>query len=511
VPSERLGDPQTLPAWLARLARRHGDAEALVEPSGVARTFRELDDRVSALSDMLAATGVGRGGRVAYLLPNSALIVEQFLAVTRLGALSLGINTRSRVQDIRTILRQARPAHLIAARSFLSADYESMISEAIDGAENPPVVLWADRLDEARPAGGRPADSAAADDLAVAFTTSGTTGTPKLPAHTHEHVVAHLRAAARAVRIAPGSASLLTLPFCGTFGFVSAMSTLAGGGRVVLPARFTPESSAELVERFGITHLNGSDDMLIALTRQGRALSSWRYGVVAEFTSRGLQAVAAAEQLGARILGVYGSSETFALLAMRTPEEAAEQRSPAGGILVSADMKVRIAGPDPAESSADVGEIQFRGPSIPDAYLRENALIPPPLTDDGWFATGDLGRLDGEGAFTYLGRSDDALRLAGFLVDPAEIERFLAGHPAVQQAQVVGVAHQEGREVAVAFVTPRDAHEAQLLDYCRGGLANYKVPARIVTLADLPAVEGVNGTKLQRSKLRELAAELDLG
>jgi fatty-acyl-CoA synthase len=100
VPSERLGDPQTLPAWLARLARRHGDAEALVEPSGVARTFRELDDRVSALSDMLAATGVGRGGRVAYLLPNSALIVEQFLAVTRLGALSLGINTRSRVQDI---------------------------------------------------------------------------------------------------------------------------------------------------------------------------------------------------------------------------------------------------------------------------------------------------------------------------------------------------------------------------------------------------------------------------
>jgi len=94
---------ETLPRWLYQLAERYGDAEALVEPAGEARTFGELGRRVTALSQTLAEAGVRRGGRVAYLLPNSAFIIEQFLAATRLGAVSLGINTRSRLHDLRTV------------------------------------------------------------------------------------------------------------------------------------------------------------------------------------------------------------------------------------------------------------------------------------------------------------------------------------------------------------------------------------------------------------------------
>ena len=132
--------PQTLPGWLSQLAERYGDAEALVEPAGEVRTFGELGRRVTALSETLAEAGVRRGGRVAYLLPNSALVIEQFLAATRLGAVSLGINTRSRVHDLRAVLGRARPGHLIAARSFLSIDFQAMISEALDGLEHPPAV-----------------------------------------------------------------------------------------------------------------------------------------------------------------------------------------------------------------------------------------------------------------------------------------------------------------------------------------------------------------------------------
>ena len=501
--------PQTLPGWLSQLAERYGDAEALVEPAGEVRTFGELGRRVTALSETLAEAGVRRGGRVAYLLPNSALVIEQFLAATRLGAVSLGINTRSRVHDLRAVLGRARPGHLIAARSFLSIDFQAMIAEAFDGLEHRPAVLWSDRLERVpRRDPGLP-DCAHASDLAVAFMTSATTGTPKLPAHTHQHVVAHLRAAGKAARVSPGATSLLVLPFCGTFGFVSAMSALSGGGRVVLPPRFTPASAAELIDRFGVTHVNGSDDMLIAITGQGGKLTSWRYGVVAEFTGHGERAVAAAGERAARITGVYGSSETFALLTMRAPDKPVEQRWRAGGIFAVGDMEVRIAeADDPAEASAAMGEIQFRGPSLPDAYLQADGTLPPSLTDDGWFSTGDLGHLDEDGGFTYVARKDDALRLAGFLVDPAEIERFLERNPGVNQAQVVGVVKDDGREVAVAFVTAHDTDDIQLLEYCQAGLANYKVPARIVIVDELPAVDGANGTKLMRSTLRRAAADL---
>jgi fatty-acyl-CoA synthase len=501
----------TLPDWLYQLAERYGDAEALVEPAGEARTFGELGQRVTALSQTLAEAGVRRGGRVAYLLPNSALVIEQFLAVTRLGAVSLGINTRSRVHDLRTVLRRAHPGHLIAARSFLSIDFEAMIAEALDGLEHRPAVLWPDRLEYVPQRDPGLPDCAQASDLAVAFMTSGTTGTPKLPAHTHQHVVAHLRAAGKAARADRSATSLLVLPFCGTFGFVSAMSTLSGGGRVVLPPRFTPASAAELIDRFGVTHVNGSDDMLIAITGQGGKLTSWRYGVQAEFTGHGERAVATAEERGARIAGVYGSSETFALLTMRAPEKRLERRWRAGGSFVADDMEVRIAeADDPAEASAAIGEIQFRGPSLPDAYLQADGTAPPALTDNGWFSTGDLGHLDEDGGFTYVARKDDALRLAGFLVDPAEIERFLERDPGVTQAQVVGVTKDDGRQVAVAFVTAHDTDDSQLQEYCRAGLANYKVPARIVIVEELPAVDGANGTKLMRSALRRAAAGLFL-
>lgn len=500
---------ETLPKWLHQLAERYGDAEALVEPAGEARTFGELAARVTALSGTLAEAGVRRGGRVAYLLPNSAFIIEQFLAATRLGAVSLGINTRSRLHDLRTVLRRAQPSHLIAARSFLSIDFEAMISAALDGLEHRPAVLWSDRLERGPHRDPKFPDGAQASDLAVAFMTSGTTGTPKLPAHTHQHVVAHLRAAGKAARIDRGATSLLALPFCGTFGFVSAMSTLSGGGRVVLPSRFTPASAAELIDRFGVTHVNGSDDMLIAIIRQGGQLTSWRYGVQAEFTGHGERAVASAGERGARIAGVYGSSETFALLTMRAPEKPLEQRWRAGGIFAADDMEVRIAeAGDPAGASAAIGEIQFRGPSLPDAYLLADGTLPPALTGDGWFPTGDLGHLDEDGGFTYVARKDDALRLAGFLVDPAEIERFLERNPGVTQAQVVGAVRDDGREVAVAFVTAHDTDDIQLLEYCRAGLANYKVPARIVIIDELPAVDGANGTKPMRSVLRRAAANL---
>lgn len=437
--------------------------------------------------------------------------MELLLAAARIGAVTIGVNTRYRIDDLRHVLTRARPRLLVSAGNFLGTDFRDVVGPALEGLAHPPAVLWPDHLEDLRDAAPMIEDDADPADLLVAFTTSGTTGAPKLAAHTHETTIAHLRAAARSLQVGPGSTGLMTLPFCGTFGFVALLAVLAGGGRMIVPPRFEPSSAAELVERFRVTHLNGSDDMLLAVLEQGRDCSSWRHGVQAEFTGRGLESVRAAETVGARLTGVYGSSETFALLARWHPDDEAAVRGRNGGILVDEAMEVRavdIATGRPVPAG-EAGELQLRGPSVLSAYLEPEAEVAPPLTDDGWLGTGDLGTVESRGAFVYLARLGDALRLAGFLTDPAEIEQHLLRHEAVTGASVVGAHSKTGADVAIAFVTlARATEEEELLEHCRRGLANYKRPARVVIVESFPVVDGANGVKIRKADLRSWAASL---
>ena len=445
-------------------------------------------------------------------MPNGILPVELLLAAARLGAVTIGLNTRYRVEDLRHLVERGRPRVLVAVTDFLDIDFPAVVGAALAGLDRPPRLLWPDDVAALR-TGHEPivTDRAHPSDLAVAFTTSGTTGRPKLAAHDHASTVRHLGAAARSLQVTPDSTGLLILPFCGTFGFVSLLAVLAGGGRVVVPDHFDPSVAATLMERHGVTHVNGSDDMLLAVLGHAAGLTRWHHGVQAEFTGQGDKAVEQAEAAGARITGAYGSSETFALLARWSPEAPVGPRARAGGIPVDPAMEVRAidAVTGRVLAPGDAGELQLRGPSVLSAYLAPDGTSPPSTTPDGWFATGDLGAVDGEGGFVYLSRLGDALRLAGFLTDPAEIEQHLLTHPAVSGVQVVGAPRPGGGEMAVAFVVARgEVDEAALIDHCTCGLANYKVPARIVMLESFPTVDGANGVKIRKAELRQRAIDL---
>ncbi|MGH9115681.1 MAG: AMP-binding protein [Acidimicrobiales bacterium] len=503
---------ETFTAWLQAAAAGHGAGEAIVEPGGEAVSFGDLERRVAESAGWLSALGLGRGDRLASLLPNGVLPVEIFLATARLGAVTIGVNTRYRSEDLRHVLERARPRLLVGARHFLGIDFEAVVFRALEGVTSPPGVVWSDAVAGLR-AGHAPVrdDRASPSDLVVAFTTSGTTGRPKLAAHDHATTLRHLHAAARSLQVGTGSTGLVILPFCGTFGFVSLLSVLAGGGRVVVPDHFDAAGAAALVESRGVTHVHGSDDMLLAMLDQGRDLATWRHGVHAEFNGRGHEVVARADAAGVRLTGVYGSSETFALLTRRSPDGTVAARAPNGGSPVDAATEIRTVdtvtgSPMPA---GEPGELQLRGPSLLGGYLVEDGVAPPPLTPDGWFSTGDLASADGDGGFTYLARLGDSLRLAGFLTDPAEIEQHLLTHPHVRGAQVVGATKPGGGEAAVAFViTAEPVEESALLAHCREGLASYKVPARVVALDGFPVVDGANGVKVRKADLRSQAAGL---
>jgi fatty-acyl-CoA synthase len=179
---------------------------------------------------------------------------------------------------------------------------------------------------------------------------------------------------------------------------------------------------------------------------------------------------------------------------------------------VDPSTECRVVGADGSEvPEGQPGELQLRGPSVLAGYLAPGGLLPAPVVE-GWFGTGDLATLAPGGGFVYLARMGDALRLAGFLTDPAEIEQHLRSHPAVTGAQVVGVSTPAGREVSVAFVTgAADLDEALLVAHCRDGLANYKVPARIEMVDEFPTVDGANGVKVRKATLRDRASALVAG
>jgi fatty-acyl-CoA synthase len=232
---------------------------------------------------------------------------------------------------------------------------------------------------------------------------------------------------------------------------------------------------------------------------------------VANFAGLAAQVVARAEQVGVNVTGLYGSSECFALMAAWSARDSPAVRAQAGGVPITPEIEVRVADPASGEVLApeQPGELQLRGYNVLREYLHNPEATAAAFTPDGWFRSGDLGGTRPEGGFVFTARLKDSLRLRGYLVDPAEIEEYLAQHPAVAAAQVVGVERAGEGDVAVAFVrlAPGQASsEADLVDHCARGLAAYKVPRRIAFVDEFPTVDGPNGVKIQKTRLRELAA-----
>ncbi|MDQ3470126.1 MAG: AMP-binding protein [Actinomycetota bacterium] len=518
-----------LAAWAAEAP---GDVIA-VEHQGRRRslTIGTLYGRAGPLAVGLVALGASPDRPVVAWLPNGLEWLEVVAAAARGGFPVVGLNTRYRSDELRHVVERSDAAVLLAVDELAGTPCADVIAAA-DIDPSVAVVVVGDRSagwerlgravhDWGTVAGlgaGRTDRVARPDDLLIAFTTSGTTGRPKLAAHDQAGVARHALADAAAFDVRPGDRVLIDLPLCGTFGFSSLMQSIGGRARCLLGTHFDPVESARAIVAGGVTHCNATDDMLArildtAIVRAGE--HRWREGAFADFVNAGHAVAARAERdLGVRLTGVYGMSEVFALLARWPATMPVDRRHRAGGIPVDPDLHVRVTDPQTGAvlpAGAD-GELGFRGPQVLQRYLGDPAATAAAIGDDGWFRSGDLGRLTDDGGFEYLARLGDSLRLRGFLVDPAEIERRLETHPAVALAQVVGAERPGRGQVAVAFVrlvaAATDPGEATLRAHCAAGIADFKVPRRIVVVDDFPSVDGPNGRKIRKHDLRERAATL---
>jgi fatty-acyl-CoA synthase len=514
----------TMMEMLEATAAAHPDDIAVVAPGRHSLRYTELLEAVGELRADLAGHGVRRGDVVGVWLPNWTETLVWEFATASIGAAVLGINTRYGVHELSHLLHTARPVCLAMPRELLGLDFAGRLETAaseVDG--DPPAVAIVDGTgplalpDWQAPAEPAEPDTGRAEDPVNYFTTSGSTGLPKLAGHDQNATATHARNDARAFGMRAGDAVLCVLPLSGVFGFNPAMAVLSAGGACVLHPVFSPGEALRQMRDYGVTHLVGGDDMIGRLmdvwSEQPVALPSLRRGGIADFTGRSVDVTKwAAAEFGTAISGVYGSSELFALASVWPADLDLADRVRGGGKAVSPEISVRVADPETGAELAEgeTGELQFTGYNVLPGYLANPDATSAAFTQDGWFRSGDLGML-ADGGFVYLCRRGEELRLRGNLVQPAEIEGFLTGHPDVDTACVVGAKNDKGADVAVGFVTLVSGArhgEDELIGFCAERLAAFKVPSRIVTLDEFPMTTGTNGSKIRKGELRKMAAEL---
>ncbi len=495
-------------------------------------TVGDLQSESRRLASGLRALGIGPGDRVGLWLPNIAQWLALFFACARLGAIVVSVNTRFRANELEDIVGRSGCRALVLWPAFKGIDFAGILN-AVDPAalssltdivtfspdgEIPDFRFGGRRCtayaDLARH-GEEVMTAADGESRCVIFTTSGTTRAPKFVCHGQQGIVQHIRdVAAGFAMTTPGSRVLQALPLCGVFGFTQALAALAAGAPMRMMAVFDEASAADVMQSECITHVNGSDEMLVRLLAarpELRPFPHLRSFGFARFNPALDDLVERAQARGVIACGLYGMSECLALYALQPLTLPEAERSKGGGALISPQASVRVCNPETGRvlAAGEHGELELRGPSLLLEYYGNPQASREAFTADGWFRSGDLGYLEADGRFCYLTRIGDVLRLGGFLTSPQEIEAVLEAAPAVAGAQVVGI-DLNGEPVAVGFVIVRDRadiREDELREWCRSRLAGYKVPRRIFSIDEFPTTQSANGTKIQRTKLRQLAIE----
>jgi fatty-acyl-CoA synthase len=484
---------------------------------GVTETFSELlsssksvvrfDDSTSVTTGDLARRGaelagglaryVKTGDRIAIWLPSGRTYLELIAACAAGGFVAVNVNARY----------SAREASELADRSGAALVVTDQLADwRVDLAVLSPVDL--DGL-----AGASTVHQATPEDRFLVFTTSGTTSKPKMVLHTQRSIVRHSQQVPQLFGLGPQTAVLLALPMCGVFGLNSFAAAVAADSPIWVQSLFDAETAAALVEKHQIVAMNGSDDMFHRMLNTTSDLSSLQLAGFGAFNASLTGLAERAQSRGARLSGLYGMSELQALFSFRRQSLDVNQRQLAGGHPASPDYQVRVVDPATGKTLGpeSEGELQIKSPSLFAGYLAEGGeAIGEELTasafSDGWFRTGDLGATSTDGSFRFIARMGDVLRIGGFLVAPAEIEEVVLGLADIDDVQVVAGASESGARPVAFVIADVPVDENAVIEHCRRHLAKFKCPIRVLKVDEFPVTDGPNGVKIQKSKLREMAA-----
>jgi malonyl-CoA/methylmalonyl-CoA synthetase len=457
-------------------------------------TYRELFSEADRLAAGLAARGVRKGDRVAFFLGNRPEFVTAYLAVIRLGAALVPINLAYRRREIAHMLADAEPRLLLTEREGLA-----VLDELEEGERRGVEVVLAEELD--RLDGGVSFPVVDGSDPAMLLYTSGTTGRSKGAVITHDNVLATVTGLLAAWAWEPDDALLLSLPLFHTHGLVVGLHcALAAGAGVLLRRRFDAAGTVPDLLGGDPTLFFGVPTMYVRLVEELRSrrdrgerldLSRMRLFCSGSAPLSPETFAAFRDLTGHDILERYGMTETG--MNLSNPYAGAHPRTPGTVGTPLPGVSIRIVDGEGRDvPPGGEGELLVRGSNVFSGYWRAPEKTAESFVHDGlgrrWFKTGDLARRDPETGFiTLLGRRTELILSGGFNVYPREIEEVLVTFPGVKEAAVVGRSHPEWGEVPAAFLVVDTAISTDdLIAFCKGQLAGFKVPREIRFVEALP-------------------------
>lgn len=488
-------------------------------------TFAAATDMVDRIAAELAKRGVVRGSRVALLLPNILEFPLVFLALAKLGALSVPIGMRYTGREIADLLRRSRAELLVTLETGGGAGSLAALMAAAPGgaggAELPDLrMIWAIpdpatgvRL-EPKQVSLTAVPAANIHDPVVVVYTSGTSGLPKGAVHSHA-MLRNVTNMVRAFGITADDVILAHMPFNHVAGLCAAiLPTLLTGCSMAIVRRWDADAVADLIERDGVTMFGGIPthytDLLEAVARGGQDMSSLRTAWIGGAAISPELARRALTTFGLDSLqAIYGMTETTSTTTL-TPIGAPIQAVCDNKGKVIGDFEVAIFDPEnnaPLPVGAQ-GEVRVRGHIVMLGYLDDPAATAEAILPDGWFQTGDLGRFDAEGYLAIEGRLKDVFRVGGSTVSPAEVERHFTALDGVRQAVVVGAPDARLGEIGFAFVQPEEGAtlDRQVLRAALDvSLAGYKRPRFIHFVDEFPMT---STGKIMRQEMQLRAAEI---
>jgi fatty-acyl-CoA synthase len=493
---------------------KHPHTIALVD--GAQRwDYGSLLERVKGLAGGMLQRGIGRGDRVAIMLPNSHQFVEAYFAALAIGAVATPVNFRFAAPEIRFLLEDSEPSAL-----FFHSSYEQRVREALEGLGGPSLLVpvegeggdLGEQFEQLISHEG-PVESPfprAEEDPCQLMYTSGTTGSPKGALIPHRAVLWNLINTMHGREDREGEKALIIGPMYHTAALNNHLTIqMALGGTAILIRSFDPRLVLEVIQKERATTISGAPTMFNMLMEYPQARNYDRSSItkctsgasiLPQETRRRLEAFFPKIQ---GIYDVYGCTEAAPTISILRDEESRQKPGSVGRPLPFVEVKV-VDEEDRPLPPGEVGELVCRGPNVMLGYYRKPEATREVLRG-GWLHTGDLARMDQDGYLYIVDRKKDLIISGGENIYPREIEEALLEHPAIADAAVVGTPDPLWGEAVHAFLVLREGHvltQDMVVEHCKKRLAGYKKPRRVTFLSEIP--RNPSGKTL-KTRLREIS------
>jgi acyl-CoA synthetase (AMP-forming)/AMP-acid ligase II len=436
-----------------------GDRPALIDaPSGRNITYSQLAQSVRAAAAGLAQRGFGRGDVFAHFAPNLPEYAIAFHAVAILGGVNTTVNPLFTADELERQLRDCGARMLVTLPDRLdtatAAAQAAGVHEIFAYGQAAGATPFASLLE----AGGAPPQVAIdpAEDVVALPYSSGTTGLPKGVMLTHRNLVANI-CQYLAVAMREGDRVVAVLPFFHIYGLLLMMNApLRCAGTVVTMPRFELAEFLRVIQDYRITRAFVVPPIVLALAKDPLVdqfdLSSL------EFVNSGAAPLSAEleaacrTRLGCRMTQGYGLTETSPVTHAVADHLAGQMPGTIGPAIPNTECRIVDVATGEDLPQGEPGELLIRGPQVMKGYLNHPAATARAIDPDGWLHTGDVARVDDQGAVRIVDRIKELIKYKGYQVAPAELEGVLLTHPAIADAAVIGIPDEQAGEIPKAFV-----------------------------------------------------------